>query len=612
MRAQLYMGDDSSGRHMHVPLEDIVHGVSFGASGLGKTFHLQHIIRQLWRLGLYGHRCSSIVIDPHGDLFDCLVADAYMFGMGDRVLVFDPRPGWLPALNPLRQHAGDVDVASLVLRAVQKTCRDLNPDQMPRLQRHLRALLRVLEGTELTLLEAHDFINDPDVRTRLVSRVNDPYVRTFWEQFDELTPRNREERIESTENRVDKLITGNQMMRRILGSTESSIDVGQVMDEGKHLLVNLGHAHLTHEHRRLLGSLLIETIFETAVRRPAQRRMPCYVVVDEAADFLCGDEDLPRALAQTRKYEVHFWLAVQMLAQLAEEHPILKSSVLTNANARVAFGGSREDSEIISAEMFTGRFAQDRVKHELYRTVHRPRETTRTVVTDAQGEAESDMQAHSSAVGSTDAHGSSASTGITYGPPLGLENVTMSITDSVSDVMANTSMTANTTAHGRARSHMHAEAIVPFLEPVEDQELSSIQFYTPDEERERYTALLKRQPPRHFFFQLGHHRTAVALRSPEVRPFLIKRAILERFLLRIVKRTGCMLEAETIDHQIETRRSGLRPRLGISSATAAKRPALNAGSSSDASIRLSPTKAILAEARKNRRGKGQKEDKRHG
>lgn len=578
MKPSLYLGTGADGRRVHVPLGSIIHGAWFGASGLGKSKHLQHVVRQLWSVSSHGYRCGTIVIDPHGDLFEDLVADAQLMGLGSRLVVFDPGPAWSPSLNPLAMRYGDVDVASLTLRAVQKACGDQDADQMPRLQRHLRALLRVLEASGLTLLEAYDFLVDPGVRAHLVEKLADERLRLFWERFEQLAPRIQAERLESTENRIDRLVVSSEIMQRVLGAARSSVDIGQVMDEGKHLLVNLGHQNLTHEQRSLLGSLLVETIFETAVRRPRNRRPPCYVVIDEAADFLTGDEDLPRALAQTRKFGVHFLLALQMLAQLGEKHRLLKSAVLTNCNLRCAFGGSREDADILAAELFTGAFHQDEIKHEQFATKFRPVESTRTIHGVSRG-------AVSSAGGSISS-GSSASSGMFLDPDTDVTGL------SFGEVSASGAVDSWANADTSAESWV----TVPFVEAHEFQERTGVQFRSTEELRERYAALVKCQPERHFYFQFGHHRTATALVTPDVERFPIAPDARERFLRAVFLRTGCMHQVAALDQERAARIGCLRPQIAIKVLNATK---------------VSPTRALLDGAQKTR-PKPTKEVKRNG
>lgn len=577
MSPKLYIGNDAAGRRISLSLDDFVHGASSGASGLGKSRHLQHIVRQAWRIALSGAKCATIVIDPHGDLFDDLLCDAYVCGLGRRLVVFDPGPVWSPTLNPVAARYGHADVASLVMRAVHKACGDADDMQTPRLDKHLRNTFRVLQSNGATLLDGYDFLLDPSVRAVLLEQVQDHHVRAMWERFDELTDRNREERIESSENRLDKLVAGSPLMRRILGAVESSVDIGQIMAEGKHLLVNLGHSYLTHEQRKLLGALLVETIFETAVRRPRGARSKCLVIVDEAADFLAADEDLPRALAQTRKFGVHFLLAFQQLKQLSEKHAALKAAVLSNCTTRFAFGGSREDAEVLAEELFTGRFHLDEIQHEEFATKFRPVESVRKVVSrtsnstissgvsesESIGDAESSMTGGGSAAGGGESHQQLID-------PAGGTNL-ISQGDMASHMSSRFAADGHSTSHTTSRtmdrsestSYGESETLVPFMEAHEFRERTSTQYRTTEQIRERYTAQLKRQPPRHFTFQCGHHHDAISLRTPDVHPFPVPIPILERFLLGVFHRTGCMLPAAGLDAQIESRRAALRPPLKV-------------------------------------------------
>jgi hypothetical protein len=597
MKPKLCIGTRPNSRErIYLPLDELAHTLVSGATRYGKTFFVLDLVRQLWRLKLRGYKCGTIVIDPHGDFHEDLLGYAWTMGLGREVVLFEPGPQWTPCLNPLRSSFTDLDVPSLVLRAIQRACDDLYPDQMPRLQRHLRALVRLLVDKQCTLLEGYDVLHDDEVRRTLVDTVGDDRLRMFWEHYDDLAPRLQAERIESVENRIDRLVASSQVMQRILGAADSSIDIGQVLDQGKILLIDLGRTNLTDEQRRLIASLLINTIFEYAMRRPRGRRTPCYVICDEAGDLLNADRDLPRALAQSAKYGVYWTLIVQMLAQLAEVQPILKSAVLSCCTTRFCFGGSREDAEILGPELFTGEFHKDERKLELTRLIYRYREETRTVHSEAEAEGEAQVHSsvHSHMGGSGSTFGGGSGSSATYdflgAGGLATETLTSSGFDGQSEFSADGY--AEGEAHGTTRSSARGRSVVPFLRPIEDRELASVQFRSPEEIRERYVAMLKRQAPRHLLFQNGHHRTAVPARTNYVKLFDVPPTILNRFRLDIYRRTGCQVPTTSIDGQIDTRRAGLRRPVEIAASTGA--PLL------PGKFGPSPTEALLASANTER------------
>src|SRR5207253_1888478 len=99
------------------------------------------------------------------------------------------------------------------------------------------------------------------------------------------------------------------VIRRTMGVGTSVLDFGQIMDEGKILLVNLGLSDtVSEEQRRLIGTLLISEMFEAAMRRPTGSR-PHYLYIDEAGLFVTPE--LGKALDQCRKKGLHVTLAVQ-------------------------------------------------------------------------------------------------------------------------------------------------------------------------------------------------------------------------------------------------------------------------------------------------------------
>jgi len=99
-----------------------------------------------------------------------------------------------------------------------------------------------------------------------------------------------------------------------MGLTEQNIDLEEIMDGGKILLVNLAPSdNFSHEDARLFGALLVNEFFQLAKRRDEDewgnepRRF--YLYTDEFQNFVTSD--IAYILDQTRKFGLHLILAHQ-------------------------------------------------------------------------------------------------------------------------------------------------------------------------------------------------------------------------------------------------------------------------------------------------------------
>ena len=109
----------------------------------------------------------------------------------------------------------------------------------------------------------------------------------------QLKARDFRDEILSAKNRLFKLLTSSGLSR-FMGLPDVSINLRQIMDQGKVLLVNLKQSqHLSHEGARTFGALLVNEFFEAALerRKDAAGRdpKPYYLYLDEFQNFVSLD-----------------------------------------------------------------------------------------------------------------------------------------------------------------------------------------------------------------------------------------------------------------------------------------------------------------------------------
>jgi type IV secretory pathway VirB4 component len=158
----------------------------------------------------------------------------------------------------------------------------------------------------------------------------------------------------STTNKISAL-TDNPSLFYMLGQKENRINIRQIMDEGKVLLVDLGDCD--DETKRLFGTLIVTGFEQAALSRArmpleahqiaSEARKPYFLYIDEFQDFAChpgAAETFSQMLSQVRKFGLHMILANQSIAQLSEN----LQTALGNAQTIVAFRISRADAEALA------------------------------------------------------------------------------------------------------------------------------------------------------------------------------------------------------------------------------------------------------------------------
>src|SRR5277367_6622274 len=128
----------------------------------------------------------------------------------------------------------------------------------PTLARTLRLIYTVMLEQNLGLPQVQHLIdfNARDVRGFLIDRLQTPLIRNEWKELHELKPREWRDEILSAKNRLFKLLTSSGLSR-FMGLPDVSINLREVMDQGKVLLVNLKQSkHLSMRARGRSGRSL--------------------------------------------------------------------------------------------------------------------------------------------------------------------------------------------------------------------------------------------------------------------------------------------------------------------------------------------------------------------
>jgi hypothetical protein len=324
-----------------------IHFYIIGASGTGKSKFLEFLIRQDIAKGNgFG------VIDPHGDLVEdvkgYLALALSKEELEERVVLIDPTDEkYTVAFNPLEKLEGvsSAEIAAELVEAFKKIWIDAWGARMEDL---LRNTLIALIEAELTLDNLPRFLIDNDFRENVLERVTHPIVKRYFQRFNALAPRTREEWMESTLNKVNAFLSDDRI-REIFSYQKSSFNLREIMDNGKILLIKLDRGRLK-ENGDLLGSLLMTKIRMAAFSRsdiPREKRVPFYLYIDEFQNF--ATEEFIDTLSEARKYGLVLIMAHQNLSQLPKN---LQDSILTNCGIQCYFRVRRRDAEILAKEAF--------------------------------------------------------------------------------------------------------------------------------------------------------------------------------------------------------------------------------------------------------------------
>lgn len=525
-KREYFMGYNSlNGRPIKLNEGDFKkHWHLLGATGKGKTKYIEHIARLLIE-----NKQGFCLIDPHGDLYDAMVKYIILRRLEDRVILLDPtRNDSLFGLNYMERGphiVKDKDAhVGMVMRAIGKVFGGENQDALPRLQHWERNVLHALMDQGLTMVEMLDFmsLNNPEARRAIVEKLQDPYIKQDWLEFENYRRQEKEYRLESVLNRAVKFV-GSERIRRIVGQNKSTINFRQAMDEGKIVLVNLRRGVLSDEARKMLGIIIVDLIVEAAFSRGELKekdRRTFYFIVDEFSEFVC--DDFAVILNQLRKFGVFLMLSNQELEQLRNESRRVFSAVMSDCENKVVFGISREDAEIMAKELFTGMIRGDKIKNVIEQTKFWPQETTRTI----KSKGYSESGGSGSFFGRTSSAGMTSGQTILHGPdgPLFLGDVLSQSTMSGSSSISGSSR-GDSSFSGNASSSSESE--VPWYEYVPFKEISSISYYSPEEMLEKFISWIAKQSARQAQIKIDVGRP-VPIYTPTVEDVRVREIDIQR------------------------------------------------------------------------------------
>ncbi len=154
-------------------------------------------------------------------------------------------------------------------------------------------------------------------------------------------------------------------VRSTLAGGTSSFDMRQVLDGGV-LIARLPKGELGEDGARLLGSLLLASVWQSALSRsniPEARRRDATCYVDEAHGVLNLSGNVGDILAEARGYHLSFVLAHQHLDQMPPE---LRRGLSANTRNKAFFTMSPEDARELSRHTEPELEAEDLSRLEKY------------------------------------------------------------------------------------------------------------------------------------------------------------------------------------------------------------------------------------------------------
>ncbi len=333
------------------------HVYILGQTGTGKSTTMKNMI-----IDDIIHGKGVAYIDPHGqDLEDILskipkerAEDVVIFDAGDI-----ERPMGLNIFEAQTTEQKDL----VIQEALQILYRLYDPQHTgqifgPRFDHWLRnaALTLMADPEGGTFIEVPKVFSDDKFLASKLKYVEDPVVRSFWiDEIGKTSDYHKSEMMGYFIGKFGAFMT-NTTLRNIIGQPKSSINLREIMDSNKILLVNLSKGRIGELNMRLLGMIFVVKLQMAAMSRadtPEEERKDFCLYVDEFQNFLT--ESFAQILSEARKYRLSLVVANQFIGQLTDE---IRDAVFGNVGTILCFRVGPDDAEFM-AKQFDPVFTQN-------------------------------------------------------------------------------------------------------------------------------------------------------------------------------------------------------------------------------------------------------------
>ena len=337
-----------------------------GKTGTGKTALLKNMALQ----DIHAGRGIGI-IDPHGEFVEEVIAQIPPERIKD-VVYFNP----VDAEHPIGFNVLEVPdtkykhlVVSDLLGIFTKIWANVWSARMEYILQN--CILALLDTPGTTLLGIPRLLVDKDYREKIVAKVQDPVVRSFWvHEYETWRDQFRNEAIVPIQNKVGQFLN-TSFIRNIVGQPKSTMNIPELMNSGKILLVNVSKGRIGEDNSQLLGAMIITKIQLAAMERvriPEEERKDFYLYVDEFQNF--ATDSFASILSEARKYRLDLIIAHQYVGQLVTDTSTkVKDAVFGNLGTMIVFRVGAEDAEMMEKEFEPEFMPQDLVNlpnHHIY------------------------------------------------------------------------------------------------------------------------------------------------------------------------------------------------------------------------------------------------------
>ncbi len=323
------------------------HVYLLGKSGTGKSVLMFNMIIQNIQNG-----DGVCLVDPHGENVEGVLSAIPPHRVKD-VIYFNPADAEhhigfnvLELVDPQYKHL----VASGLMGIFTKIWANAWSARMEYILNN--TILALLDTPGSTMLGIPRMLVDKDYRQKIIANLKDPVIKAFWiHEYEAWQDKFRNEAIAPIQNKVGQFLS-TSIIRNVVGQSKSTINIFDMMNEGKIFLVNVSKGRIGEDNSALLGGMIITKIQLAAMERvriPEDERKDFYLYVDEFQNFVT--DAFASILSEARKYRLNLTVAHQYTAQLiSDKSTAVRDAVFGNVGTMIVFRVGSDDAEFLEKE----------------------------------------------------------------------------------------------------------------------------------------------------------------------------------------------------------------------------------------------------------------------
>ena len=335
-------------------------------TGAGKTTALQYFIAKDLERAVRGE-CSIVILDSQRQLVEDIwglklfapgqpldgklcILDAADVEYPIALNLFDMHLDQLASLSPLDRERitnSAFEMYDFVIGSLLQA--EMTSRQSTLFRFVTQAMFAIPNATINTF---HNILKDgPAKYQRFIDTLDDTARRFFATDF------NSNAQFKQPREQVTArlwAVLGNQTFLRMFSSERSKVDFfTEINTPGKVILINAEKGLLKEEGTELFGRFFLALINQAAAQRstiPAEKRLPCYVYVDECHNYIKNDPKIQVILSEARQQKVGVILAHQFLGQI---DPPVRAALNANTGIKMAARLDAGDRSAMARDMNT-------------------------------------------------------------------------------------------------------------------------------------------------------------------------------------------------------------------------------------------------------------------